>query len=372
MDTKVIEVFHASRGITVTRKHMKRLLGFFLVVLLACVSPQLAACGEPRYPIMDSKVPVDEQTHPVWLNNSQIIFIGYELDPANPPKQVGLAWEIPQGVYVWDLEKGTAARDHSWDGTTKWCASGKFRSFLRLHPGTDKPYDLVMGTSGNEQVQPYRAKHWFNNNSCHYYNTKPEWADERRVRRTLLEEHGYLDFGPWANADRSDAARILLYRPNEKEPLALPLNPNRVRNLFEYVEFENAYLIESHLQTTYAAPVWLLKPDGTVTKLFEPTGKAWERMGWGHYQLTKKGLFLVGGTGKYDQVGTTGGYLLTGDEPKRLIPGFVRNVSVSPNGCKIVFVHALHSQAEADSVKALREGKPGTRTLKMIDLCTGD
>ncbi|TKB58938.1 MAG: hypothetical protein E8D49_10145 [Nitrospira sp.] len=46
--------------------------------------------------------------------------------------------------------------------------------------------------------------------------------------------------------------------------------------------------------------VWLFKPDGTVTKIFEPTGKEWERMGWGHYQLTKKGLFLVGGTGKYD------------------------------------------------------------------------
>ena len=45
---------------------------------------------------------------------------------------------------------------------------------------------------------------------------------------------------------------------------------------------------------------------------------------------------------------------------------------VSPDGCKIVFVHALHSQAEADSAKALREGKSGTRTLKTIDLCKGE
>lgn len=343
-----------------------------LLLGLLVVSPQLAVCGEHRYPIKDSKVPVDEQTRPVWLNNSQVIFMGYELDPANPPKQVGLAWEIPQGVYVWHLEKGTAARDHSWDGTNSWCVSGEFRSYHRLRAGTDKTYDLVQGKAGEEQVQPLPARHWFNKNSCHHYDARPQWVDERRVRRALLEEHGYLDFGPWANADRSDAARILFYRPNEKEPLVLPLNPNRVQNLFDYVEFENAYLLESQRQTTYAAPVWLLKPDGTVTKIFEPTGKAWEWMGWGHYQLTKKGLFLVGGTGKYDQVGTTGGYLLTGDELKRLISGFVRNVSVSPNGCKIVFVHAMHSQAEADSVKALRQGKPGTRTLKMIDLCKGD
>ena len=353
---------------------MKRKLALIVVLLLVGLSPQLAACGEPHYPIKDSKVPVDEQTHPVWLNNDQIIFMGYELDPVNPPKQVGLAWEIPRGVYVWDLEKGTAVRDHSWDGTTNWCVSGEFRSFHRLRSGTEKTYDLVQGRAGEEQVQPLPAK-WFNSISCrHYYRAFPYWRHEGKKTRSLplLEEHGYLDFGLPSRADPSKASLVLLYPPNEKSPKQLPFTGEQVRFHVAYFAFADVYLLEGHRETTYATRIWLLRLDGTVTKALEPTGTGWERMGWGHYQLTKKGLFLVGGVGKYDQVGTTGGYLLTGDEPKRLIPGFVRNGVVSPDGCKIVFVHALHSQAEADSVKALREGKPGTRTLQMIDFCKGE
>ena len=344
------------------------LLGIFLV------SPNLAAGGEPRYPIKNSKIPVDEQTHPVWLNNSQVIFMGYELDQANPPKQVGLAWEIPRGVYVWDLEKGTAARDHNWDETNSWCMSGEFRSYHRLRPGTEKTYDLVEGKVGEEQVLSLPAK-WSNRISCrHYYTPLPYWRHEGKKTRSipLREEHGYLDFGLPSRADPSKASPVLLYPPDQKNPKQLPFTGEQVQFHIAYFEFAGVYLLEGHRETTYATRIWLLKPDGTVTKALEPTGKSWERMGWGHYQLTKHGLFLVGGKGKYDQVGTTGGYLLADDEPKRLIPGFVRNASVSPNGCKIAFVHALHSQAEADSVKALRQGKPGTRTLQMIDLCKGD
>ena len=355
---------------------MKRTLALIVVLLLVGMSPQLAASREPDYPIKDSKVPVDEQTHPVWLNNNQVIFMGYELDPANPPKQVDLAWEIPRGVYVWDLEKAAAVRDHSWDGTSKWCVAGAFRSFLRLRRGTDKTYELLEGKAGEEKVQPYPETHWFNNNSCHYYVAKPKWADERRVRRTLLEEHGYLDFGPWANADRSDAARILFYRTNEKEPVILPLNPNHVLNLLEYVAFENSYLLRGKAATPDAVPLWLLRPDGTVTQLLNPKGRTWERIGWTGYVWTKKGAFLVSRTADgYAAAGKSGGYLLDGedgDNAKRLIVGLLDHVAVSPNGCRLAFVHVLNSQVGADSFKELRTGKPGSRTLKIIDLCKGD
>jgi len=353
---------------------MKHALALIAVVLLLEVSPQLAAHGEPSYPMLDSKIPVDEQTHPVWLNNNQVIFVGYELDPANPPKQVGLAWDIPRGVYTWDLEKGKAVRDHNWDGTNSWCVSREFRSYHRLRPGTDKTYDVLEGKVGEEQIRPLPAK-WSNPISCrHYYTTLPYWKQERKKTRSipLREEHGYLDFGLPSRADPSRASPVLLYPPDQKNPTELPFTGEQIRFSVAYFEFADVYLLESHRKTTYATRLWLLKPDGTVTKALEPTGKAWERMGWGHYQLTKKGLFLVGGKGTYDHAGTTGGYLLVQDEPKRLVPGFVRNAAVSPDGCKIVFVHALHSQAEADSVKAVREGKPGTRTLKIINLCQGD
>jgi hypothetical protein len=362
-----------SRGVGIQEESMTHRFSLIVLLWLLLMSPRLAASEEPRYPVLDSKVPVDEQTHPVWLNNKQVLFMGYDLDSANPPKQVDLTWVIPRGVYTWDLDKGTAARDHSWDGTTKWCVSGVFRSFLRLRPGTEKTYELLQGKAGEEKVQPYPEKHWFNNNSCHYYTAKPEWADERRVRRTLLEEHGYLDFGPWVHADRSDTARILLYRPYEKEPLTLPLNPNHVLNLFEYVAFENSYLLRGKATTPDAVPLWLLRPDGTVTQPLDPKGRAWERIGWTGYVWTKKEAFLISRTADgYAAAGKSGGYLLGRDNPERLIVGLLDNVTVSPDGCRIAFVHVLNSQVGADSIKALRAGKPGSRTLKIIDVCKGD
>lgn len=346
-------------------------------VVLCCVlfvNPQPGACGELRFPVLDSKIPVDEQTHPVWLNNNQIIFIGYELDPAHPPKQAGLAWEIPQGVYVWDIVKGIAARDHTWDGTTKWCVSGGFRSYHRLRPGTDKTYDLVQGKIGEEQVQILPAKHWFNKVSCRYYSSLPYWRVEGKQNQSLplLEKHGYLDFGIPIWVDPSaKATPIVLYKPDSKKSFELPLTNRQAQFHAPYFEFADAYLLKGEQRTSDAVPVWQLSPDGTLKQILELKGREWERMGWGHFFLTKKGLLLTGGRGDYGSVGTTGGYLLISEKPVRVLPGFVRNAAVSPDGCRVVFVHSLHSQAEADSVKALREGKPGTRTLKIIDLCEG-
>jgi hypothetical protein len=351
---------------------MKRTIALIALLLVNIAFPKLAIAGDSRYPIKDSKISVDRQTRPVWLNNNQIIFTGYVLDPANPPKQVGLAWEIPQGVYVWDLEKDSAMRDRSWDGTNSWCAFGELRSFHRLRPGTEKTYDLVEGKIGAEQVFPLPSK-WRNPISCrHYYTALPYWRQEGRKTRSipLLEEHGYLDFGLPSRADPSKARPVLLYSPNQN-PKQLPFTGEQVRFHVTYFAFANAYLLEGYIETTYATDIWLLKSDGAVTKVLEPKKEQWEKLGWGQYNLTKKGLFAAGGSGPYDQVGTTGGYLFPGGKPIRLIAGLTRNISVSPDGCKVVFVHALHSLAEADSAKALREGKPGTRTLKMIDLCDG-
>lgn len=183
-----------------------------------------------------------------------------------------------------------------------------------------------------------------------------------------------MDFGIPSRADPSKASPILLYPPDEKIPKQLPFTGEQVRVRVAYFEFADVYLLEGHRETTYATDIWLLKPNGTVTKVFESTGKPWERMGWGEFSLTRKGLFLSGGHGDYGSVGTRGGYLLKpgGESPTRLIEGFVRNEAVSPDGCKVAFVHVLHSQAGADSFRALLAGKPGTRTLQMIDLCKGE
>jgi hypothetical protein len=347
--------------------------GSSLVLAMACaLSSQLAAGGEPRYPIFDSKFPAAEAKLG-WLDNERVIFHGYEVGKVGQPSPDDGHPMTETGLFIWDTTKGTVTKYWDIDGPTSLCVYHDTIAFGQRIKGEENAWKRVVGKVGQEQSVRSTGTDWVNPVSCAYSKEKPPEVTGQRIVRHLREEHGYLDFGSTTSVDRSDAAKILFYRPNEKEPLALPLNPNHILNLFEYVEFENAYLLESQRQTTYAAPVWLLKPDGTVTKIFEPIGKEWERMGWGGYHLTKKGIFLSGGRGDYASVGTRGGYLLRSsrEAPSRLIAGLVRNETVSPDGCKIAFVHVLHSLAGAESFKALGQGKPGTRTLKVIDLCVG-
>jgi hypothetical protein len=347
---------------------------FSLIALLwlLLVSPQLAACEESRYPVLDSKFPAAEAKLG-WLDNERVIFHGYEVGKVGQPSPDDGHPMAETGLFIWDTGKDTVTKYWDIDGPVPLCVFRGQVFFSKKLKGKENAWLVVSGPLGKEEQRTVSGGVSVNGHSCRVSDQKPSWMKEDKHRRLrLLEEHGYLDFGIPSRADPSKASPILLYQPNKEHGLQLPFTGEQVRLHAIYFEFANAYLLEGQRETTYAGPIWLLKPDGTVTKVLEPTGKAWERMGWGHFNLTKKGLFLTGGRGDYASAGTTGGYLLREGKPGRVIAGFVRNATVSPDGCRVAFVHVLHSQAGADSAKALREGKPGTRTLKMIDLCKGD
>lgn len=346
---------------------------FSLIVFLwlLLISPQLAAGGEPRYPVLDSKFPAAE-TKLGWIDNERVIFHSYEVGKVGQPSPDDGHPMAETGLFIWDTGKDTVTKYWDIDGLVPLCVFHDQVSFLLRLKNEDKIRLRVVGKLGSEEQIRTVGDDWVNSFSCRRHGERPKWFDKTRVRVGLREEDGYLDFGPRAHVDKSGNAKVMLYRPNETGGVVLPLDPSRVLNLIEFSEFENGYVIKGIANTTDAVPVWLFKADGTVTSIFEPSGKTWERFGWDAYHLTKKGLFLAGGRGGYAEVGKSGGYLLFRDQLTRLIAGHVRNASVSPNGCKVAFVHVLHSQAGADSAKALRKGKTGTRTLKMIDVCQGD
>jgi hypothetical protein len=340
--------------------------GSIVLMWVLLVSPQLVAGGEPQYPVLDSKFPAAEAKLG-WIDNERVIFQGYEPGKfGTKSSKDGHVYDIT-GLFVWNTTTNVIIKHTSIEGLTALCVHAGEVTFAREGM-------LVTGKLGEERQTQFPNKHWFNPNSCRYYVSLPYWRINGQRNRSLplLETHGYLDFGIPSRVDPSNASPVLLYPSDQKNAMQLPFTGEQVRFSVAYFEFADVYLLEGHRETTYATRIWLLKPDGTVTMALEPTGKPWERMGWGHYQLTKKGLFLTGGRGDYASVGTTGGYLLTNNEPVRIIAGFVRNAAVSPDGCKVAFVHVLHSQAGADSFRALKAGKPGTRTLQMIDLCKGD
>lgn len=346
--------------------------GAIVLMWVLLVSPQLVAGGEPRYPVLDSKFPAAEAKLG-WLDNEHVIFHGYEVRRFGQ-KSSDDGHELREtGLFIWDIPQNKVSKYWNIDSQVGLCVfHGAVTFKQRAKPGQDI-WNVVTGDLNGVQQRREERKAWLNGTSCRLNEEQPKWAVQDGHRRWgLLEEHGYLDFGLPSRADSSKASPVLLYPPDEKSPKKLPFTGEQVRLHVAYFEFADVYLLEGHRETTYAPRIWLVKPDGTATTALEPTGKAWERMGWGHFFLTKKGLLLTGGRGGYGSVGTTGGYLLVKDIPVRIVGGFMRNAAVSPDGCRVVFVHALHSQAEADSFRALLAGKPGTRTLKMINLCQGD
>lgn len=343
------------------------ILTFFIVITRL----ELAVSGEPNYPILDSKFPAAEAKLG-WLDNEHVIFHGYEVGKFGQ-KSPDDGHEIREtGLFIWDIPQNKVTKYWTVDGRVGICV---FRGTVvfrqRAKPGQNI-WNVVTGNLEGAQQRKEDKKVWLNGTSCRLHEEQPEWAVQDGHRRWgLLEEHGYLDFGLPSRADLSKASPILLYPPKQN-PKTLPFTGEQVRFHLGYFEFADVYLLERHQETTYATHIWQLKPDGTVSDALKPTGEQWEKLGWGQYSLTKKGLFSAGGSGSYNQVGTTGGYLfLHGNKPVRLIEGLTRNISVSPDGCKVAFVHVLHSQAGADSFRSLLAGKPGTRTLKMIDLCAG-
>jgi hypothetical protein len=353
-----------------SRRSMTRKLAGIVLLLVMVASPQLAGGGELRYPVLDSKFPAAEAKLG-WIDNEHVVFHGYEVGKFGQKRADG--HELREtGIFIWDIFQNKITKYWDIDGQVGLCVFNGIVTFKqRAKPGQDI-WNVVSGDLNGAQQRQEERKVWINGTSCRQHEQPPEWMNQDGHRRwALLEEHGYLDFGVTSRADPSKASPVLLYPPDQKNPKPLPFTGEQVRFHLTYFEFAGLYLLEGHRETTYATRIWLLKPDGTVTKVLEPTGKSWEKLGWGHYQLTKKGLLITGGRGDYGTVGSTGGYLLVDDSPVRIVAGFLRNAAVSPDGCKVAFVHELHSQAGADSFRALLAGKPGTRTLKMIDLCAG-
>ena len=343
----------------------------FLGALL--VNPQLTIAGESSYPIKDSKFPAAEAKLG-WLDNERVIFHGYEIGKVGQPSPDDGHPMAETGLFIWDIGKDMVTKYWDIDGPVPLCVFRGQIFITQKVKGKEKTWLLVSGSLGKEERKVVSDRVSMNGHSCRVSDHRPDWMKEDKRRRLpLLEEHGYLDFGIPIWVDPSGKATpIVLYRPDSEKSVELPLTGRQVQFHTSYAEFADAYLLQGEQRTSDAVPVWQLNPDGTLKKILDPKGRDWERIGWGHFYLTKKGLLLTGGRGDYGSVGTTGGYLLADDKPIRIIAGFVRNASVSPDGCKMVFVHALHSQAEADSAKAVREGKSGTRTLKMIDFCKGE
>src|SRR5262249_23466551 len=152
-----------------------------LLAMACALSPQLAAYGEPRYPVLDSKFPAAEAKLG-WLDNERVIFHGYEVGKVGQPSPDDGHPMAETGPFIWDTGKNTVMKYWDIDGPVPLCVFHDRVSFLLRLKNDDKHRLRVIGKIGEEEQVWTVGDDWVNSFSCSYYEKKPKWFDEKRVR----------------------------------------------------------------------------------------------------------------------------------------------------------------------------------------------
>jgi hypothetical protein len=135
-----------------------------------------------------------------------------------------------------------------------------------------------------------------------------------------------------------------------------------------YLPFADKYLVSGiSNSTSNLPPAWYLKPNGDVERIVVPIGP-WNSA---KYFGVRPGLFLVSGNAKgIDDPGYAGGYLVAGGSINKVASGNLRQLSVSPDGCRLAFIFSRSQKDQAAGYRAWKDGSPGN-TVHMLDLCEG-
>jgi hypothetical protein len=254
-------------------------------------------------------------------------------------------------------------------------------TFLRKLPTDEKRSLLVVRDKGQETIKPLVNAEWFNRFSCRYYDQKPEWVIPNHQILPLLDGHGYLDWFPTSlpEAVRNRPIRFRSHRFTDW--VELPIGTREVWRIdVQYAPFKNVYFLYPityiDSQTGKEEPigpwpkdkpvrVWWLAPDGNVTTETVPYMR-FMRGGSRSYFPTREGIFIT--THKTDDLGKpgdAGGYLAREGRVTKLITGILDSVSISPDGCRVAFIHDPY-----DTVRGLE--RLNRINVKVLSVCQED
>jgi len=180
----------------------------------------------------------------------------------------------------------------------------------------------------------------------------------------LRDEDGYLDLGPEISFEPAPPeASVLLYRRGVSKPTSLPILLRERVSLPSYSSFIDAYLLYPKQDKTRPDSssaswpkdrpqlIYMLYPDGRVVTTVVPAGE-WRDVH--HPSPTKAGLIFAGGN-FYRNLAL---WLAEANIVRRLIPGYVYAIAVSPDGCRA---------AVGIQTKHLEMGTP--IHLKVLEFC---
>lgn len=353
------------------------------LLLAFCFS--VAGCDKPTadslYKVIDTgywSAQVNSLTEPLWLDNDRVAFTSSEsLSADKPPYYVKVLNTRTNTVSSTQLmveaipfTKTTHSLRCARNGLVvyqkKDAASGQWTYYrgslenAKEHPAPrpdmrmDERYDCdwVPNQPSPDRV-PYRSKLLGKNyieileKRAKLYEYQKRPVDRKREQKTGE------NLGPEGK---------LLYHRDETAP-GQPMPSGNV----SYSEFLDAYVVGHEYyspQWTETHSFWILQRNGDLKEV--PYAQTMLEGRVDVYPL-KQGYLAYYSSGRFTMTdsGDHGLYFMQGDKVQRLIVGLVEGVRISPDGCKVAFVHARNAEEHDATTKPYR-------TVKIINFCQGD
>jgi hypothetical protein len=362
----------AIRIASCSRSTAALLLAWVLLLILGCSQKQ-GSEQAVNYPVIDSGYVLADYREPYWLDNDRVIFIGWR--PGQPPPK---PMEELLDAYIWDTRSNRVTLDmrdakgvcffRSEISYTVRPSDGSVRT-LRGKFGDARNFDPFSVDTREDFTGPRKADTWLSVCDMNKFVGRPDRKDGR-IKVALLTGHGYLDLGDNPFGGDYD----IRFSPSDQTPpINLPIRIWQIdQNRLQYVPFKDAYLMygsRTNAKSPYTDwpkntphPIFLLYPSGKVETQEIPYGDHLRHFATS-FHVTSVGVLVTStDLSRLNELrGGSAAYLAQGKRITRVWSRIQDEVSVSPNGCKVIAKVA----SGGDSSK-----QP---TLQMINLCnTGE
>lgn len=285
--------------------------------------------------------------------------------------------DFPRQLYMWDMDRATSTlvTPSGWFAYAV-CVEGLTTNVpVRPSPGGVSKSFLMHGRFPDLRFSPLDAQ-WNTHRPfdaavrCNQPRRRPPPGLNDDEVRWLHESHGYIEtravgFGSEARSTlvKPDGSRVSL-------PAAQLMDSTHV---LAYAQWKRAYLLQGQWRASGSLALkqrergqetvllWMY-PDGRTDEVVIPYGY-WDQTipPSSMYEATRRGTVIAGTRyERNDQPGFAGLYLFEDAEtPVLLLPGWIRVLAISPNGCNVAVSHQPNSKPSEPS------------NIKVIQLCRG-
>ena len=351
-------------------------LRFVISAILAAILFAGEASGRD---LLDSGFPSDERAQPFWIDNDRIVFKGFAVGsyskemheaPSQARAQGYDTHGMRTGYYVWDI--ATSKVSLYKDRIANLCIEDDRVVYQTITTTDDQKPVVWRGKFGGEQpttIEPLRWTLPEMRATCWGAPIANPRAQKGRYAIPLRADWGYLDVGP-RDPPLDLKAPVSYHRNGQSTPIKLAIPMAKLRNggYALFAPFDQQHLIVEGLRNASQTPdAWFLTREGVLTKVTLPEGP-W--LGVKLYPV-KDGIFLSSAYTKGKKISEPGGaYLVSAGEPWRLLfSGVKGRAGVSPDGCKVALTFSPDEKAHLESFRELIAGRPGEKTMRVIDLC---